>query len=587
MTNEEAVISSVLFDRIIQVTLHWSDKKDDDSTDRTYSEYDIVIGANELGGIKTDISFSANLLPGDIFHEVTLTIKNLQLPYDIRRYKSMTILAGYRKQNGDQQFDELVIRRFPIEIFYSYCITPAPDSVTVFKGIIVSSFTDNYLHTYFTNDYTFNAYFYKNVTVIEYINSMIQLMNDAGYNIALSEKIPPSIKNILMNTGPDTPQSGEENTPLGKQYQYKGVVDIIKSISSMLDTAYRSLGKRGSFNVNIIDNTLVISCTDGFYTKDELVVVLDGISEASLNAGLLNVTAPWYPPLVPGDIIKVSRKFIDGSELPNIIDVDEQMGQDNMYRILTMSVEFASVGATNNMKITAIPLRYAEDNFTDTVVDGEKEYKTKFEAILSSANETLDKYKEKIKKKQNKDETVDKQTNREFYIHVGEVKEEENPVYTYVNEHLSFFRGILDKCKFEGPVLRETRESKICKGYYKDIEPLKLPEGKFSQAVSVNSDFFDYEPGYDSYWLWPILYAMTYAAYKSYPDTKDRFQQFPYTSDMVKAGKYVAVPSISSWSELKGNDYSGLYNAASELATVVGSKKKAMLKNIAAILKVM
>ena len=80
---------------------------------------------------------------------------------------------------------------------------------------------------------------------------------------------------------------------------------------------------------------------------------------------------------------------------------------------------------------------------------------------------------------------------------------------------------------------------------------------------------------------------MTYAAYKSYPDTKDRFQQFPYTSDVVKAGKYVAVPSISSWSELKGNDYSGLYNAASELTTVVGSKKKAMLKNIAAILKVM
>ena len=169
--------NTVLFDRIISVKLIWENKADESS-----EGYDIVIEGNEFGGIKPDISFSASLLPGELFHEVTLTIKNYKLPYDIRKYTKMEITAGYRREvYDDSKEDEILTRVFPIEIFYSYCMTPAPDSITVFKGIIVSSFVDNIKH-FFSKDMVYRLSFYRDVTVIEYIRLIVDLLNSAGYN---------------------------------------------------------------------------------------------------------------------------------------------------------------------------------------------------------------------------------------------------------------------------------------------------------------------------------------------------------------------------------------------------------------------
>lgn len=596
---------TVLFDRIISVRFIWENKPKEEEAKRSGTsteQYDIVIQGNELGGMKPDISFSATLLPGELFHEVTLTIKNYKLPYDIRKYTKMEITAGYRRQvYDDTRKDETITRVFPIEIFYSYCMTPSPDSVTVFKGIIVSSFVDNVKH-FFSKNRTYKISFYHDVTVIEYIQIIIDLLNQDGYNVALKETIPEEIKQITMKTGP------REDNQVGVDYVFTSVPNMFNSISSMLETSYRHLGKKGSFNVNFSEGKLIIYCTDGFFTEDETVVDLDGISSAALNAGVLTVTAPWYPPLIPGDIIRVSREYIDGSDLPNVIDTDEIMGVDNKYRILTMDVDFASVGSVNSMKITALPLRYVEDASSWKMEKEINEYKEVWEVKTKEATKTLDNIKAsaadelitelyksndgkvtkeeyavqdgkvtkviKDGKEQSISDTKAVDTIPLIHIHVGEVPEESNPVFKYVKDNKNLFSGI--KLKKFGPLKAGYKTSTLCETLYEDFPILDVTPLR-ELGFEANANKFDGMFG--GSWLWPLVYAATYKTFLEGKKTdSDSFvvamQDFSeYTLPMNTAllilpGHSIMFPQIKNWEDIKGDAFAGLYEAASKLKTV-------------------
>ena len=607
--------NTVLFDRIISVKLIWENKNDESS-----EGYNIVIEGNEFGGIKPDISFSASLLPGELFHEVTLTIKNYKLPYDIRKYTKMEITAGYRREvYDDSKEDEILTRVFPIEIFYSYCMTPAPDSITVFKGIIVSSFVDNIKH-FFSKDMVYRLSFYRDVTVIEYIRLIVDLLNSAGYNVALKECIPEEVKNTTIKTGP------KEDSEYGVTYTFTTVPNLFNSISSMLEASYRNLGKEGSFNINFAEGKLIISCTDGLYSKDESVIDLNSISSAALNAGVLTVTAPWYPPLIPGDIIRVSREFIDGSDLPNVIDVDSIMGVDNKYRILTMDISFATVSSENSMKITALPLKYVEDASswkTDKEID---EYKHVWEVKQKQGEEIIKKIKEteansiitelyknpdgsitkedyittdgkitEVKTDKNKTYKISNATTTDnipiVHMHVGEVPEEKNPLCKYIKENKGLFSGL--SLKKYGPLDGGYKTSVLCSSVlYKNfpvLDVLPLKELGLDAAASEFAGVFD-----GSY-LWPIVYAATYITFLennknkeiNYETAMNDFNEYALpenTALMILPGHSIMYPQITSWDSIKGASFAGLYKAAAKLKTVEGPTSK-MLNSIGTILE--
>ena len=614
--SEEVEWSKILFDRIIGVKLianrlernAWTSTREEytktnydktaggyDTELTTYSttvysdeeyanEYEINIPAVEHGGLKPDITFSASLLPGEMFHEVTLTIKNYKMPFDIRKYTRMEITAGYRKQdNGGTQFDEVLVRTFPIEIFYSYNLTPAPDSVTVFKGVIVSSFTDNNIEDYFSTTNNYEMRFYRDVTVEEYINRALELINLNHYNLSLAENIPESAKRCLMNTGPDS------TGMYGKTFTFSSIPDILRSIVNMLETAYSYLGKPGSFNVHISDGILVIFCTDGYYSTDEAIINLDCISSATLNAGIMNVTAPWYPPLIPGAIIKVSREYIDGSDLPNVIDVDELMGVDNLYRVLTMDVEFSSIGATNSMKITSIPLKYAESNTFDGGKEAQKEFEHKFKVMQNEAQEIM----KQIKEKDTTASTTIKGGIPTYSLEIGEPPEEENPVFQWALANESLLKDI----KISDVMQSDKLIGSLCvESLYKDFPSLDMTT-IYPSTYSIESEQIlgsSLIPVYDSQWLWPIVYAATYLQYykgkknrngEDVPDYLNPFTLNKKTSNVVVAGKRVAYPyKLKTWNDIKA--YKELYKEAAKL-TNLSLDLSRILDNLGDILNIM
>jgi len=338
--------------------------------------------------------------------------------------------------------------------------------------------------------------------------------------------------------------------------------------------------------VHISDGILVIFCTDGYYSTDEAIVNLNCISSATLNAGIMNVTAPWYPPLIPGAIIKVSREYIDGSDLPNVIDVDELMGVDNLYRVLTMDVEFSSIGTANTMKITSIPLKYAENSNIDGGKEAQKEYEYKFNVVQKEAQKIIDQIKENT-------DSTDVKAIPLTKLEVGEKTEEENPVFQWAMSNKSLFSDL----KVSSVMESDRLIGDVCiKDIYKSFPTLVVADIK-PATYSIESQRILGDapiPSYDSQWLWPIVYAATYKMYLDtkkngtggeVPDYLNPFALNKKTSGVVIAGKQVAYPqNIKTWNDVKA--FKDLYKEAAKLSNLSQSMSK-VLNNIGDILNIM
>ena len=84
------------------------------------------------GGLKPDIEFEIGELPGQNCYDCTLKIRNLMYMSDIRKYKFMSITAGYKYGASYTQSRTVT---FSIAIFTGYQESPNPDGLTVFKGL--------------------------------------------------------------------------------------------------------------------------------------------------------------------------------------------------------------------------------------------------------------------------------------------------------------------------------------------------------------------------------------------------------------------------------------------------------------------
>lgn len=287
-----------------------------------------------VSGLKPDITFSVNLLPGQNCYKAVLKIRNLNIHNaDIRLWDKMEIVAGYRE--GDKA-------RFICPIFASYIESPNPDGLTVFEGITVGQVDtmmyDSLLEIHFNQE---------KMTLISMINQVAKGIMD---NITVESTLPDKLNNLEIT--------------ITKQVVYAengfAVLNWLQNtVASIISEATAGLS---SVLIQLIKNTLSIVVLNGENKAplpNENIVSLRMVSGATFNGTALTVEAPWDPALMPGNLFYMPPQFIQGSHLPNVLEASSYTNEDNLYRALTMSISFGTVDGNNKMSILAVPAQYA------------------------------------------------------------------------------------------------------------------------------------------------------------------------------------------------------------------------------------
>jgi hypothetical protein len=290
-------------------------------------------------GLKPDMTFSVSLLPGQNCYNAILKIRNLNLAdRDIRSWTRMVVTAGYR--TGDKA-------SYSCPIFASYIEEPNPDGITTFEGIVVGT-AENIL-----NDEYIEIHFLQEEM------SLRELTEAVAQGISPNIKVECSISEKIMDEQPITMSKQTvyaENGAAVLSWLQTTVSQFIQNIST------KDGGAPVSAFIQLTGDKLQIIALNGpndIPLNKEGIINLDMVGGATFNGTALTVVAPWNPALKPGDLFYMPPEFINGSKLPNVLSEKDYRNNDNLYRVLTMSVSFASVENVNRMEILAVPAQWS------------------------------------------------------------------------------------------------------------------------------------------------------------------------------------------------------------------------------------
>lgn len=295
-------------------------------------------------GMKPDINFSVSVLPGQACYKAILKIKNLCIDtVDIRTWETMTIEAGYR--HGTTV-------KFTCPIFSSYLESPNPDGVVAFEGITVGQ-VGNIMTTA-----PINVTFKKNkVTVYDVLSAMTPAI---GSNVSLEDSLAKEVRDMELTVSTDN------------NYYFDNSLSMINWMQSFLGDAVRKQYPGTNLVIQLFNDKLKVFWLNGKNTiaslRDE-VISLDCVKGASYSGTALSVSAVWNPRLLPGDLFFMPPAFFNGSKLPNVLKASDYTNPDNLYRIITMSINFGTVDGNNEMQLLAMPAQYIEQ--FSTPLEGE------------------------------------------------------------------------------------------------------------------------------------------------------------------------------------------------------------------------
>ena len=312
----------------------------DGSLEGAYTEEEVSIPAQILeinctdSGLKPDMTLSINLLPGQNCYGATLKIKNFNLDsIDIRSWDKMVITAGYR--TGKKV-------KYNCPIFSSYIESPNPDGVTVFEGLTVGVAED-----VLTDRYMLIEFRQERMRLDAFIHDVAQgISEDIDVQIALDDEYAQAVLSITKQT----------------VYAQNGMA-VLNWLQEFVSQAiYNLSGGETTVLTQLVDNTLSVVAINGknkIPSVFENIVNLDMVTGATFTGTALTVVAPWNPALKPGDLFFMPPQFINGAKLPNNISLSDYRNKENLYRAITMSVEFASTDSTNKMSVLAVPAQWA------------------------------------------------------------------------------------------------------------------------------------------------------------------------------------------------------------------------------------
>lgn len=492
--------------------------------------YDIVVDAS-TGGPKPDITMDVSILPGGLFMGCTVTINNYNCPWDIHSYKRMEVTAGYVVLNDRGERQEIT-RVFGIDIFYSYCKSPAPDSETVFKGIIVDKLIAS-TDSFFNTKMHFRLEIYDNTTLKGLINACMTLVNKSMEQIGNKFRLSVIIDKSLSDITNFLDASIKERY---RYLQFSSVFDVVQYIAARVSKAAKTIklndGTALSVQCVYRGGDIYIFPVNGAYSKSEVVYKLTSISSATLNAGIMTVNAPWYPPIAPGDLIEVSREYIDGSEFPNFLADSEVVSENNLYRVLTMDVQFSSTRNVNSMKIMALPQKFVSSESANLMAN-KKEFQERYDILYEEGKETV--YR--------------------FTGILGTITPD-NELLKYAKQSEDTIKSAIKYSN--GKAGRNHNKADlvdIARGNFSSFGNLVCPDSlKTSSAIIKDgTKFREYGPEY----LWPIIYIATFYSFEGYGVAPNDYGKLfanngisVLNHTLEKQDSYW-LPAISSWEDIK------------------------------------
>lgn len=342
-----------LYDRIINLTLYHAE--DDKKT--------IKITCPP-SGIKPDLTLSVSEIPGNACFQAVVQVRNLMLG-DVRKYKSMSIEAGYYGIKGSQ----MNTITFNMDIFSGYNETPNPDGITTFNGLVVGQISG------FLIDRPVR----------------IQVNEDVSYQ-ELIEKVVAGASNNLMKVQNymdidleyELPRDAKGNVIPDKQECDNGYAAIMWLQNKLYELGKKVLGYP-IFLIIWNDLAYVIPLDQDAADKEIYskfpITNLDAVTKASFAGPSLSVIAPWIPQVLPGSLIRMKPNYYTGERLPNTLTEEDIGNTENLYYVIKNEVKFSTVGTTNQMQISAIPVQY--------VVEGGNYLKYKTPRITAAQMEDL------------------------------------------------------------------------------------------------------------------------------------------------------------------------------------------------------
>lgn len=317
----------ILFNKVITATFTSTDHKDIPA---------MVIGDNEtitMGtGVRPALALSLDMIPGMYCFNGSLQVVNLPSSTDITVYDKVTIRAGYTPNK-----DELNTVTFEGDVFSSYTVSPPPDSVTVFNFILLT-------------------------TVYGVVKQDNKFEINWGAYATKYEALSDIFAALQLSWDTDS-KSTDEILQDPKRFISNSVSNSFSSVNALLTFLNKDLeGINCACFYNPTDKIVHVYSTSPSVPPDQdkvaHILTLQGVSSINFNAAMLTVQSPWVPGLRPGYYIKLNSMFYNGEQLPNAAKKNESFkGIDDLYKVLTIRLTFSNTEATNNMVITAVPVK--------------------------------------------------------------------------------------------------------------------------------------------------------------------------------------------------------------------------------------
>lgn len=331
-------------------------------TEQLYTVQDYIHIVCPDTGLKPYISFSVNVIPGQHCYAMDLKIRNLNLDIPIRQFNKVIVRAGYRSDSTMQEFE--------CDIFSSYVEQANPDGITVFRCITCGK-TNAFLH----NHPIHVRYLGGTSTLDDLIKGTANLLNLQAYDY-LNE----TYRNLPIGISMD------EQARDTYADNAMALIDWMREIITHVICGHDNIDARANPEQNPLP--VVTLTSDGLYvycvnrTNSDItkegkaasnsgytITDLDAVKGATFNGVALTVASVWNPQVRPGRVFRMKPNIINGANLPNSMEkrtygADEESG--NLYRALTVNINFGTTDDINEMTVMAVPLVYIEEYESDS-----------------------------------------------------------------------------------------------------------------------------------------------------------------------------------------------------------------------------
>lgn len=246
-------------------------------------------------GQKPCIDISGHSLPGNGIQDLEVRIKNLYLGRDICDYRRVVLKAGYVE--GPQA-------TFDGSILTAYQESPGPES-TIFLQMKIGNMVDWLNNTVTANYKAFTPL----VSVLGDVCKAVGCKLNACFPASLMSKAP-----IHMN-------------------------GMAKNALEEICITYQLLWRSDGDTVSIFPKT---GYTDKIY-------VIDYVSSPPQKAGNGWIfSAPWYPALRFGDVVKMNPKYFQATY------GNAQISNSVLQKVTSLDFKFSTVGSENSMNVRTI-----------------------------------------------------------------------------------------------------------------------------------------------------------------------------------------------------------------------------------------